>query len=96
MPGLSAESSCPGSAPWACDVGTWPCVSDLESMAAAVAAAEPPSGVGEVVGQRSALDQGMAGQGKGPRFQLLGPETSSVVEERHLAASQGAWHEGRT
>lgn len=71
-------------------------MSDPVSTAAAAAAAEPPSGVGEASGQQSVLDLGMAGQGKGFHSQCLGPETSRVVEERRLAASQGAWHEGRT
>lgn len=69
---------------------------DLESRAAAGAAAEPPSGVGEVFGQRSVLDRGMAGRGKGLCWYHHGPETSCEVEECHLAESQGAWLEGRT
>lgn len=71
-------------------------MSDPVSKAAAGAAAEPPSGVGEVSGQQSVLDLCTAGRGKGFRSQCLGPETSRVVEERRLAASQGAWREGRT
>lgn len=72
--GFSAESSCPGSAPQAGYVGTWPCVSDPVSTEAAAGAAEPPSGVGEVFGQHSALDLCMAGEHMGFHFQLLGPE----------------------
>lgn len=94
MPGLSAESSCPGSAPQAGGVCTWPYVSDPESKAAAGAAAEPPSGVGEAFGRRSVLDLGTAGQGKGLCCHLH--ETSCGAEERRLAASQGARREGRT
>lgn len=96
MPGLFAESSCPGSAPQAAGVCTWPCVSDPVSRAAAEVAAEPPSGVGEVFGQHSVLNQGMAGQGKGLRCHPRGPETSCGVEEHRPAAFQGARPEGRT
>lgn len=96
MPGLSAESSCPGSAPQAGGACTWPYVSDLGRRAVAGAAAEPPSGVGEVFGQHSVLDLDMAGQGKGLCGHLRGPETSCGVEERRLAASRGARNEGRT
>lgn len=95
VPGLSAESSCPGSGPQAWGVCTWPCVSDLESRAAAGAAAELPSGVGEVFGQRSVLDRGMAGRGKGLCCYHHEPETSCEVEECHLAEFQSAWLEGR-
>lgn len=94
--GLSVESSCPGSAPQVWGVCTWPCVSALGSRAAAGVAAELPSGVGEVFGQHSALDLGMAGQGKGLRFQLHDPETSYVVGGYRLAASLGARLEDRT
>lgn len=66
------------------------------SRVAAGAAAEPPSGVGEVFGQHSVLDLGMAGQGKGLCCHLHGPETSCGVGERRLAAFLGARHEGHT
>lgn len=73
--GLSAGSSCPGSGQRAVGVCTWPCGSGLESRAAAGAAAEPPSGVGEASGQRSLLDRGTAGRGKGLCCLLHGLET---------------------
>lgn len=75
MPGPSAGSSCPGSALQTGGVGTWPCVSDRGSKAAAGAAAEPPSGGGEVFGLQSAPDLHTAGEGKGFRSQRPGPET---------------------
>lgn len=96
MAGLSAESSCPGSAPQVGGVCTWPCVSDPVSKAAAGAAAEPPSGVGEVFGRHSVLDLGMAGRGKELCCHFRESETSCGVEERHLAAYRGGRHEGRT
>lgn len=96
MPGLSAESSCPGSAQQAGGVCTWPCVSDPVSKAAAGVAAEPPSGVDEVFGRHSVQDLGTGGQGKGLCCHLHESETSYGVEERRLAASQGARHVDRT
>lgn len=94
MSGLSAESSCPGSAPRVGGVCTWPCASDPGSRAAAAAAAELPSGVGEVFVQHTVLDLGRAGQDKGFRFQLHDPETSYAVEGCRLAASHGARLDG--
>lgn len=96
MAGLSAESSCPGSAPQAGGVRTWPCVSDPVRKAAAGAAAEPPSGAGEVFGRRSVPHLGMAGRGKELCCHFRKPETSCGVEGRHLAAYRGGRHEGRT
>lgn len=96
MPGLSAESSCPGSALQAAGVCTLPYVSDLGNRAAAGAAAAPPSDVGEAFGKHNILDRGKAGQGRGLCSLLHGPETSCGVEECHLAASQGARHADHT
>lgn len=96
MAALSAESSCPGSGHQAGGVGTWPCVSDPGSRAAAAAAAEPPLGVDEVFGQHNVLDLGMAGQGKASHYQLHGLETSCGVEECRLVASRGGQCEDHT
>ena len=94
--GLSAESSCSGMALQAVDACTKPYVSDLASKAVAGAAGEPQLGAGEVFGQHSVPDPVVAGQGRGLHWCLHGPETSYGVGEHHLAASQGAQHEGHT
>lgn len=67
-------------------------MSDLESRAAAGAAVELPSDVGEVFVQHSILDRGMAALGNGQHWH----QASGGVEECHLAASRGAQLEDHT
>lgn len=89
-------SSCSGSGPQAGVVCTWPCVSDRVSRAAAEAAAEPPSDVGEVFGQQIFQDLCTADQDKELRLSFLVPEQSCGEEEHRLAASRSARAEDRT
>lgn len=96
MQGLSAGSLCPGSSLLAGVVCTLACVSDPASTEAAEAAAEPPSDVGGVFVPHSIQDRGMADQGMKLCWDLHGHETTCGAEERRLAASPGARHEGRT
>lgn len=71
-------------------------MSDLERRAAAGAAAEPPSDVGEVFVQHSILGRGMAALGNGQQWHSHGPGALGGVGERHLAASRDAQLEGHT
>lgn len=71
-------------------------MSDLERRAAAGAAVEPPSDVGEAFVQHSIRGRGMAALGNGQQRHSRGPGASGGVEERHLAASQDAQLEGHT
>lgn len=81
--GLSGPS-CPGSVLPA--VGVCTCGSVPESRAAAAAAAEPPSGVGEVF-ERSVLDLDIAGWSN---FPFLEPVTSCDEEAFRCAVELGA------
>lgn len=79
--------SCPGSVLLA--VGVCTCGSVPESRAAAVAAAEPPLGVGEVF-ESSVLDLSIAGWGN---FPSLEPVTSCDVEASCCVVELSAWTE---